>query len=232
MASNLGSEEGRRWARPDASVTRSDAQPSTTRGDKPQRSMGSRILTFVVVIVLFAVIAALVLAVMVQQGLFTITAIDAANTAHLTGEEIAQLADVQTGTSLIAVDKGAIEANVKKNPWVKSVSISREFPSTLGVIVEERVPKAVVLMNSGDKAWLLSTDGYWLEPVGLDTANGKTAREAAVERAHQLNCLFIENVPDSMAPEAGYAATDEVLSDVDQYLREFSERFSSQIASF
>lgn len=68
------------------------------------------------------------------------------------------------GTTLLSVDVSQIQQNVRKNPWVKNVNVTREFPDTLGVTVEERTVSAIVVMGSGTSVWALGDDGVWIEP--------------------------------------------------------------------
>ena len=220
---------------PEAPAPAAPARPSAREGSGTggRSKLVSHLVTALITLVLLSVIALLVMAVLAQQGAFAISAIHAADSAHLTGDDIARLASVSSDTSLLTVDTTAISDNLKRNPWVKDVHIAREFPSTLRIEVTERVPRAVVLMSSGDRAWLLSDDNHWIEPLALDTGSGSwSGRDIAYQKAQEMGCLFIENVPVSMVPASGSLENDAVLDAVWLYLAELSEEFRGTIISF
>ena len=204
------------------------------RENAPKRGkFVSHLVTALIALVLLGVIVVLLLAVLIQQGVFAVSAIHAADTEHLAGDDIASLASVSSDTSLFTVDEASISENLMRNPWVGSVRIVREFPSTLRIEVTERVPRAVVLMSSGDRAWLLADDNHWIEPLVIDGSNGAVSgRDVAYQKAQEMGCLFIENVPVSMVPTSGTEATDGVLDAVWLYYQELSEDFRKQIISF
>lgn len=179
-----------------------------------------------------AVVGLVALLVLSQLPVFVITAIDADSTEHINAETIARLAEVEEGTTLLNLNTGEITANVQRNPWVGSVKIIREFPDRLRIVVTEREVGAIVLMGSGDAAWCLGSDGVWIEPVQLNTSDKRSAEEVALERASELGCLLITDVPSSVSPQAGAEVTDDTILAVLEYLNGFSEDFRSQISSF
>lgn len=179
-----------------------------------------------------AALAVVALLVLSHLPVFVIQSIDAQASEHIDAETIARLAEVEEGTTLLNVDAGQIEQNVRRNPWCASVRITREFPDRLGIEVVEREVGAVVLMGSGDVAWCLGADGVWIEPVQLDTSTTRTAEDVAMARATELGCLLITDVPSSVSPKAGSEATDDTILAVMSYLDGFSDEFRSQISSF
>ena len=73
-----------------------------------------------------------------SSPMFTIASIDAEDTEHLSAENIAKLANVEEGTTLLTFDSATITENLKRNPWVGTVSFTREFPDRLKIEVTER----------------------------------------------------------------------------------------------
>ena len=179
-----------------------------------------------------AVVALVALLILSQLPVFVITAIDTESTEHVDAETIARLAEVEEGTTLLNVNTSEITSNVQRNPWVGSVRIIREFPNRLRIEVTEREVGAVVLMGSGDAAWCLGSDGVWIEPVQLNTSDTRSAEDVALQRASELGCLLITDVPSSVSPQAGAEVTDDTILAVLEYLNGFSEEFCSQISSF
>ena len=64
--------------------------------------------------------------------------------------DVAAAAGVQHGDRMTGVDTGEVAARVEAMPWVRTASVSREWPSTVRVTVTERRPVAVVGGASGD----------------------------------------------------------------------------------
>lgn len=72
--------------------------------------------------------------------------------------------DLAPDASILEVDLGAFAATVARNPWIKTVRVSRRLPATLQIHVTERAPRAVVV---ADRAYLVSEDGLILQEASL-----------------------------------------------------------------
>ena len=203
-----------------------DAHPS--RDGRPMRVV---IITLVLIAALL-VVALVGFIVLSSTPAFTITSIDAEDTEHLTAENIAKLANVEEGTTLLNIDEGAITENLKRNPWVGSVTFVREFPDRLKIVIEERVVDCVVKMSTGSVCWCLGNDSIWIEPINLTVKDGQSADDVALALARDMGSLLITDVPTSMSPSAGETASDEVLVAVAAYREQFSEEFGAQIIKF
>lgn len=174
-----------------------------------------------------AAVAVVVLLVLSRMPVFVINSIDAVASEHVSAESIAKLANIEEGTTLLGADMNQITANIKRNPWVKDVNITREFPDTLSISLEEREVGAVVVIGAGASVWALGTDGVWIEPVQLD-ASGVDVATAALARAQELGCLLITDVPASVDPAQGSETTDDTIQAVLTYQAELPEDLSSQ----
>lgn len=175
-----------------------------------------------------AVVGLTLLLILSHLPVFVVEGIDAVASEHVTAETIAKLANVESGTTLLSVDVGQIQENVKRNPWVKDVHVSREFPTTLGISIEERPVGAIVVIGAGTSVWALGSDGIWIEPVQLDTS-GVDVATAALTRAQELNCLLITDVPASVDPAQGSATTDETILACLNYQEELASDIASQV---
>ena len=164
-----------------------------------------------------ALVSLIVLLVLAQLPVFVITGINATASEHVSESQIAKLASVEEGTTLLNVDTSQITEKVSKNPWVKRVIIKREFPDTLGVSVEERSVAALVVIGGGTSVWALGDDGVWIEPVQLDTSSGEDVVQLALARAQEMGCLLIANVPATVNPAQGAPSTDDPILDVLTY---------------
>ncbi len=213
---------------------RAGATLRTSRGARePQGSSGTatvlrRVSIGAAVVAVLGVVALVALLVMSQLPVFVITGIDAQDSEHVSAQTIAKLAAVDEGTTLLSVDTSLIAENVSQNPWVKSVNITREFPDKLAVSVEERTVTAIVVCGSGTSAWSLGDDGVWIEPTQLDTSVSDDVTTQALVKAEELGCLLITNVPTSVNPAQGSAATDDAILDVLSYQQQLPEQITSQ----
>lgn len=205
---------------------------SSAGGTSKLRSIVAPVKAIIIAIVAVAVIFVLAVLILWNLPVFTINAIDAKATEHISSDAIANLADVKAGTTLVNVDISQVADNIKKNPWAAQVSVSREFPDKLSIRVTERKASTLVLMSSSDVAWYLGEDGVWIEPFNIATQGSTTAENAALQQASNLGCLLVTSVPSSVSPTAGSKATDASLLGVQEYLKNFSSDFTQQIVSF
>jgi len=74
-------------------------------------------------------------------------------------DAIRRLAGVVKGDPLLKVDLKKVRRNVVSHPWVKNATVARELPDTLRILVNERVPRAVIL---GRKFALVDVEGVVL----------------------------------------------------------------------
>lgn len=190
------------------------------------------VIVGLIVVAVFLVSALVGFIVLSNTPVFTIASIDADPTEHLTAENIGKLANVEEGTTLLSMDEAAITQNLKRNPWVGSVSFVREFPDRLKIVITERRVDCVVKMSTGSVCWCLGDDNVWIEPMNLTVLDGQSAYDVALAFAQDLGALLITDVPASMSPSAGSVATDEVLLAIAAYRDQFSREFASQIACF
>jgi cell division protein FtsQ len=162
---------------------------------------------------------------------FTIASIDAESTEHVSSTDIASLAGVTAGTTLLNYDEATIVSNLKRNPWIADVSISRVFPDRLRISVTERTIGAYVMMNSGSVIWCLGNDDVWIEPVKIPVAEGQSIVETALAVAMERNALLISDVPQTVSPVEGGPADDEVFVAIRSYRDELSPDLWNQIVS-
>jgi cell division protein FtsQ len=76
---------------------------------------------------------------------------------ELTEKEILSYAAIKPSQNLLAINLGTIARRIESNPWVKEVSIGREFPDRLVIDLQERTAVALVKRDNGFN--LLDLDG-------------------------------------------------------------------------
>lgn len=223
-------------SRPKAKLS---ASPS---GEVPQRKSGAnRPGSDVVVrrgIVAGIVVAALLLVALVgylvlsYTPAFTITRVETTATKHISRASIAKLAKVPKGSTLLNLDEDKVTRNLKKNPWVGSVTYERKYPDTVRIVVTERKVSALVVMSAGDVVWYLGEGNVWIEPASIKVGESDSIDDLALAAAQKAGVTLITDVPASITPVAGSAVNSEVLDGVASYREQFGEKISSQIVSF
>lgn len=185
-----------------------------------------------IIVATLALLGLLALLVLSYTPLFTITGIDAEATDHMSADDIIRLANIPDGATLLNLDEGDITSNLKRNPWVGSVSYVREFPDHLRITVHETSVQAIVVMGTGNIAWTLGEGGVWIEPYPITVGDKQSINDVALERAQELGVLLLTDAPPSVSPIAGHAATDDVIGAVQSYQENFSSELKSQIVSY
>lgn len=66
-------------------------------------------------------------------------------TKHLSRMEVLQAAGLSAADSLITLKMGPIESRIGRMPWVKQVSVERDFPHSVRIIVAEREVRMLAL---------------------------------------------------------------------------------------
>lgn len=85
---------------------------------------------------------------------------------HLTDEELKALCGVNMRESLVTISNNKIIRQLLKSPWVKSVSLRKEFPGKLSVTIKEAEPFALLDMNK--HLFLIDENGSLLEELKGD----------------------------------------------------------------
>lgn len=201
--------------------------------ERHQRGQAARLVALVagaaLALALVGVVAFLALR---SSPVFEITSVEVEPTEHLSAEDISSLVQVPSGSTLLDVDTSAIEASLRKNPWVGSVSFERSFPNTLRIVITEQSADMLVVMSSGSVAWYLGDAGVWIEPTKIEAAEGQSTDDAALALARSEGCLLVTGVPSTVDPVAGSEATDEVLDAVRSFREGFSEDFASRVVCY
>ena len=142
---------------------------------------------------------------------FTIQNVEVEGVEHLTADEMSQLANVPTDTTLLRVATETIRNRLKQTAWVEDATVTRKFPDTIKITVTEREIEAIVEIpnrsGSATKKWAISKDHIWLMPIpepGSEAA--KTTSEKIYEDAEAA--LHITDVPYGTVAEIGQPCQD------------------------
>lgn len=82
---------------------------------------------------------------------------------HLDGNDIIESSGVRKGDSLFDVSLDHVEEKLKKNAWIRTAALRKQYPGTFVIRVDESLPKALLSVNK--KLYLLAEDGHILERI-------------------------------------------------------------------
>jgi len=91
--------------------------------------------------------------------------------------EVLESTGFSTGMPMLSLDLGAAERSVASLPWVRSARVWRDWPGTVRITVEPRVPVAEVPATGG-RAVLIDTHGYAVDWAPEVAAPGGLTRVA------------------------------------------------------
>ena len=120
---------------------------------------------------------------------------------------------------------------LRKNPWIASVCFERASSRTLKIHDPRAAVDALVVMSSGLDSVVPRRRGE-VDPAHErdQAAEDQSVNDAALAMAQ--GACSITDVPATVAPEAGSAATDASCSAVQKFREGFSEDFASQVVSY
>lgn len=99
----------------------------------------------------------------VKERYFDVTDVRIEGISSASESQIRELIGPVEGRSSLTLDMREIGERLVTDPWVESVDMRRELPSTLVVAVRERVPAFIAVF--GAKAWMMDGKGTLIEAV-------------------------------------------------------------------
>lgn len=116
-----------------------------------------------------------------QSGYFTLKEVHIQGNRMTTKQEIIDTLGLEPGTSLLSVNTGLLEKKIQSMPWVASVTLDRNLPDKLNILISEESalavagiePVAGILINTHGKPFKeydVKTDAA----LGLPTIQGLT----------------------------------------------------------
>lgn len=190
-----------------------NAGQGASRNARVQQSYKTHMAKFVVLFAILAVLAGAVLGVY-WSNLFSIKQVTVTGVEHLTSEEMTQLANVPSNTTLLRVDASAIKANIMRDAWVADVDVQRVFPDTLNLVVTERAIGATVVVGVDEgkstETWAISSDGLWL--CRIPEEGSEEAASISPKIFEDAAAVFsITDVAFGVKPEVGTYCSDESI---------------------
>lgn len=153
--SRTGTTTRDRGATRPAAPVRRPAEPAPRR----PRSRRQRLLRLATIPLAIATVAW----VLWESPLLAVRSVQVDGVHRLDAERVRAAAAVRTGTPLLQVDVGAVEARVRRLPQVAAVRAARGWPDRVVITVTERVPIAVVTQDG--RRSLADADGVLFDTV-------------------------------------------------------------------
>jgi len=89
---------------------------------------------------------------------------------QLTADEVRTLAAVSPKATLLRFPAKEVAQRVSDSSWVRSVSVTRDFPDTMRIRVTEFAPSALV-DSGGDVFWLVDSSGWVIAQQPQETTS-------------------------------------------------------------
>lgn len=98
-----------------------------------------------------------------NHAYFSVREIKVRGGEKVAGDEIVAMAGLSHGMGIWKIEPVLIENRVEKHPWVRRAVVRREFPHRVVIEVEERVPKAIMVVG---RLYYVDRDGVVFKDVG------------------------------------------------------------------
>ncbi|HKQ32309.1 MAG TPA: FtsQ-type POTRA domain-containing protein [Thermodesulfobacteriota bacterium] len=92
-----------------------------------------------------------------HMGMFTVEMIELKGNKRITQREILKRSGLKEGQSSIFFFENQVEDDIQKNPWIKKVSVRKEFPKKVTIEVEEEEVYCIVLSDGGKPLYMSRT---------------------------------------------------------------------------
>ncbi len=117
----------------------------------------------IIALSIFIFIAGVVSGLRFLADVFPVENILVSGNNNLDKSDIIGTLNIRSGESLFRLSLGEVETRLKRNAWIKKVSLRKQFPDTIMIDVEEAVPKA--LLRFKEHMFLVGKDGNILEEI-------------------------------------------------------------------
>jgi cell division protein FtsQ len=142
---------------------------------------------------------------MIAAG-FGIDQVNVSGQRFAADSDIFDALDLPNVRTFAAFDSDAALKRIERIPWVDNAQITRVYPSTLDIVIRERVPAAI--WTRGDKNYLIDATGRVLGP--LPVAGGWALPRVVGEGANGEATLLLAALQQYPALERDYAYAERI----------------------
>jgi len=129
-------------------------------------------LFFLIVAVSASMLGFLGYKLITESDIFRVYTIKIDGNVDISENQILEIAGIERGTSLFALNPEDIKKRIIANEWIESVEVDRHFPASIEIKVHEYKPIALVLLKIGQKQSL-----YHVNPKGTIFASAATGKD-------------------------------------------------------
>lgn len=158
-----------------AAPERSEGREATTSTTRDVERKSRQVLAIAVLIVVIGFVVAVL-----EAPFFEARSVQVSGISRTSNGAILDTLDLQPDVALLRYDMRAAEEQLAALPWVKDVEVTRQWPSTVRVVVRERSVWATLGTPSGSRWLVLGDDGVVVEerltpPTGVPVIIGTRA---------------------------------------------------------
>jgi cell division protein FtsQ len=147
-----------------------------------------------------------------QSSLFAVTDVEVIGNETLSVERVIEVASVPPDTTLLRFGGSGVKERLESDPWIAGATVTRDFPDTMRIRIEERSPVAYVDLG-GETFWAVDEGGFFL----------------AEETPDASSTLVVVRDIEGLEPELGIASDSEVLGNALDVTSGLSEELSSMV---
>lgn len=140
-------------------VSKNNPKVQTNKSKKISKKeiIRKKVLKVIGIIVLLIFVTILLF----SSSLFNIKTIEVSGNAKLSDEKIISLSSLELYTNIFQFKKNNTIKNIKENAYIEDAKITRKYPSTVNIEVEER--EARYMLQFADSYVYINNQGYMLE---------------------------------------------------------------------
>lgn len=112
-------------------------------------------ITGIIILLIFLIIL------LFSSSLFNIKSIEVSGNIKLSNEKIISLSSLELYTNIFKFKKSSIIEHIKENAYIENAKITRKYPSTINIEIEER--EARYMLQFADSYVHINNQGYMLE---------------------------------------------------------------------
>ena len=167
-----------------------------------------------------AAIVAVAIWALLGSGLFVVRSVSVTGAGAVPRAEVLRAAGIKPGTPLARIDTAAVARRVEQITQVQSAQVSRDWPDSVTIVIQERTPVLAVASDGGfalvDKSGVVVSHvasrppGMVLfdTPADPSSLRGNRAVQAAVTVLHQLPPRIRRQVRAVAAPSPDAVTLD------------------------
>jgi len=190
-----------------------------------RREAGRRRLKLAGIVVIVLAVVALA-GVVLRMPILTVGHVDVTGAVYTDRATVDDVVRALRGSSMLTVDTSSARRRLAANPWVKRVSVTKDWPRTVHIDLAERTPVAGYLASDGryrvvdeDGVVMAAIDGIAtayprIVPVGRATGDGPAVTPGAVAPKGILDAArLVAILPDELrtkVTEVGLNESDEL----------------------